>query len=858
MAREYVRICKIIPTPNVSKITPEIRFKKILPYLRQKIKMWGYGAFTASNILRLMMKPMSASFIENPDPFKDEPFSNNRSENQHLFDLNDSNENKNPLARIDCITCLLSTVDCTVAQDILQIMAKFPIALPLVIPDFEYEKYMILNQLMAVEHMFSLIGEPGASRGKPYTLSGTIKFIWLTQETCSDSFWSNVMEPYYKKGANEIVLLANLLGDALEYEEQIQWLKQATSKFFVFIMPNAGEKKWKRLKEIVDYERVEYFTIQKVLDLKTEFLLDLDKFISGNPLKSVKRIECNESQCIIDFIKKYSCAATKNFMRLRNQHIKIIGDNQDLWKNNKPLQALMKHFGAVMSLQIEKRRRALIHLERYLSNISAEESSKARENALELVDNKNLGLEYFFREIGQIYELIFNKPNHISQFPKSCAELFIEGQVIELIDRDSSKMSGAWLFSIFKEISMEYPDLRVFVISILGLQSSEKLLFLESKLCKELNVDAILLIDTEGLCAPEKINKKDALQKNWLLATFVMGISNLTLLNVLGEYMNNLTEILQIAIVAMAHLEKAEIVPDIFMVQYLSERNMAKTSSGEIQFCEALQKAFKIADQHDAELGITNANCLKILNKRIQKGELLYQFHSFRNGASTYAPPSDQYHEDVTKLYEDILKAYKYSHSKVLFKKWYSVVNRFWESVKNEHFTVQFKNLTEIYDFIEHSRLIVKVKEAISATFQTYTKQCSDRIRRKTFDNSNTHSIREECIASIEEESDNDLSSDHCDECTKVSETRVELENYLKDKEEIYKLDTLNTIEKYIKSRRQAMKAQLIQIFEARLISEGCTTEFMDVITSCLKSELKRHPSRQFSEDDRNTIADDI
>ncbi|CAG8801413.1 15011_t:CDS:1, partial [Racocetra fulgida] len=255
-------------------------------------------------------------------------------------------------------------------------------------------------------------------------------------------------------------------------------------------------------------------------------------------------------------------------------------------------------------------------------------------------------------------------------------------QVIELIDGDSGKVSGAWLFAIFKEISMKYPDLRIFVISILGLQSSGKstllnalfscrfavspgrctrglfrrLLFLESELREELNVDAILLIDTEGLGAPEKVNEKDALQKDRLLATFVMGISNLTLINVLGEYMNDLIEILQIAIVAMARLEKAKIAPDIFMVQHLTERNTAKTSSGQIQLCEALQKALKVADQHDTELGITNANCLKILDERIQRGELLQQFRSFKNGASINAPPSDQYHEDVTKLYEEILK----------------------------------------------------------------------------------------------------------------------------------------------------------------------------------------------------------
>ncbi|CAG8583093.1 17266_t:CDS:2, partial [Cetraspora pellucida] len=81
MAKDYNRICKLIPAPNISEIQPEIRIEKILRYLRQKVKMWGCSALTAT--------------------------------------------------RIDCIACLLSTVDCTIARDILHTMAKFPMALPL-------------------------------------------------------------------------------------------------------------------------------------------------------------------------------------------------------------------------------------------------------------------------------------------------------------------------------------------------------------------------------------------------------------------------------------------------------------------------------------------------------------------------------------------------------------------------------------------------------------------------------------------------------------------------------------------------------------------------------------------------------
>ncbi|KAF0554714.1 interferon-induced very large GTPase 1-like [Gigaspora margarita] len=939
-SRDYLEVRKIIPIPNISENQLEFCMVKILPYIIQKVKMWGCSTLTASNISGLVKKSKPEPLFVNQNPFTDDPFSDESDPFGDKFDKsvkldkpsNYFNENKNPLSRIDCIAGLLSTVECIVVQDILHTMAKFPMALPLVMPDFERKKQFkvmlpfligptikwetkpgtiienhlfespfrflvairigsnskagkstILNQLMATEHMFSSICEPGASRGRPYTLSGTIEFTWLTQETCSNSLWKNVMEHYYKMGTNEIVLLANLHGDALEYERQVQWLKQAGSEFLVFIMPNAGKKEWEKLKSNIGNESFVYSMVDcgnmnkietgrltedetlevvrsmfnNALKSKVGIQPELNKFKSGYPLKLAEGIKCNESQLIINFIKEYSCVKTKNIMKLQKMHIKITEDHRELWENNYPLQKLMSYFGAVMDLPIEKRRRALAHLERDLYNFSAEESSEAREdvlslreklkraidlanknedivkdyktqinNALERVDDSSLGIEHFFREAGQIYELTLNSPNYMSRFPRSCAELFIEGQVIELIDGDSGKMPGAWLSSIFKEVSMIYPDLKVFVVSILGLQSSGKstllnalfscrfaisvgrctrglfmrLLFLEKELCKELNVDAILLIDTEGLGAPEKINEKDALQKDRLLATFVMGISNLSLINVLGEYMNDLTEILQIAIVAMARLEKAKIAPDIFMIQHLTERNATKTSSGQINFCEALQNALKFADK----------NMLII----------------------------------------------------VPFKQWHSLVNGFWEAVKNEHFAVQFKNLKEMYEFIERSRLIMKVKEAINAAFQTHAEQCSDIIRQKisklSYDkNLNSSILREECVEVIEEELNHDLSSEHCDECKKVLETKIELENYLKDNEEC-KPDTLETIDLYIKRKCQATKIQLIQILEARLIREGCTTEFMDIITDHLKSELKRQPSKRFNEHERKKISDNI
>ncbi|CAG8563982.1 10873_t:CDS:2 [Ambispora gerdemannii] len=1000
--KDYVKVCVIIPTPKIDATQQITCVNQVLPYLMQKVKMWGCYALTANNISALMMVERKNINIKS-GPFgksvRTTPPFGQKSNNRPPLASNTLQSKKNSLARIDCIVGLLTSANCIVAQDILRIMAKFPMALPLVIPDMEHEneyklmlplltgpiikweskpgtivenhlfrspfrllvavrlgenqkapgKSSILNQLMATEHMFSSSGEPGASRGKPHTLSGSVELTWFIQETCSAGLWKSVMQPYYENGTTEIVLLANLHGDALKYSEQVRWLQQFASCFLVFIMPDCKEEKWDQFTEILCSEKLVYAMVDPVdtesdnIIIETRDLMkdetlgkvrlmiqealkfdstkiNLEKITTGKSLRLAEGIDCAESQRVIDFVRNKTCLNTKQIMQLQKRLTNQ--DGFELWKNNADLQKLIKLFGIVLHLPLEKKGKAMAHLDRDLYQISSEESSKARKEvillkeelwrktglskknlsqerfikdeikkALDKVDSMSLGLEHFFRELGQIYEIALTNPSQTNQsvldFPELYAELLINGHAIELLDGDAGNMSGAWLAAICNKVTKRFPKLRVFIISILGLQSSGKstllnalfackfavsvgrctrglfmrLVFLEKKLYDELNVDAILLIDTEGLGAPEKVNDPEAERKDRLLATFAMGVSNLTLINVLGEYMRDLTEILQIAIVAMARLEKAEMAPDIFMVQHLTERDTGKTVGGVDQFCKALQNALEIADKKDVEMGIANSKCLKNLSDRIQKGELLKQFHPFKNGASAYAPPSEQYHEDITKLYKDILDACKHSHNKIEFKQWHKLVQSYWESVSHEQFAVQFKNVKEMYEFIERGERITKVKEKIDLAFRVHAEQSSMNIRLKIenwLEKNNQDGLRNACETSILENLNipNNCPIHDCQECEKARSEWNSLKNYVEGKDS--KTDTLNTINHYVIHTRESTKITLMQMFDAILMSKGCTTEFMNVITCRLKEELEKQPASKFNETQRKTIADEI
>ncbi|CAG8755547.1 1769_t:CDS:1, partial [Ambispora leptoticha] len=279
-------------------------------------------------------------------------------------------------------------------------------------------KSSILNRLMATEHIFSSASEPGASRGTPHALSGSVELTWLIKETCSVGLWKSVMQPYYKNATNEIVLLANLHGNAIEYFEQVEWLQQFTSCFLVFIMPNCEQEEWNQFTKIVCPEKLIYAMVdskngetddliietqnlmkdeelQKICLMIKEALeydsvkVNFENVTMGKTLKLAEGIDCVESQEVIDFVKKETCLGTKQMMQLQKRLINHNDSKEDgfeLWNKNSQLQELIKRFGKVLHLELEIRKKAMAHLERDLYHISSEESSQARKEVMSLKD----------------------------------------------------------------------------------------------------------------------------------------------------------------------------------------------------------------------------------------------------------------------------------------------------------------------------------------------------------------------------------------------------------------------------------------------------------------------------------------
>ncbi len=124
----YVKLRKIFLPPKLPVNEKEC-VAKVLPYIQQKVKMWGADVLRAESIKTLIEE-------DDASDDSDEEFSDVDS-----MDESEDFQKKNQLSRFDCIASLLGTAECTVAQDIFRTLSQFPIAFPLVMPELD-ESFM--------------------------------------------------------------------------------------------------------------------------------------------------------------------------------------------------------------------------------------------------------------------------------------------------------------------------------------------------------------------------------------------------------------------------------------------------------------------------------------------------------------------------------------------------------------------------------------------------------------------------------------------------------------------------------------------------------------------------------------------
>ncbi|XP_065450260.1 interferon-induced very large GTPase 1-like isoform X3 [Chrysemys picta bellii] len=354
-----------------------------------------------------------------------------------------------------------------------------------------------------------------------------------------------------------------------------------------------------------------------------------------------------------------------------------------------------------------------------------------------LISSTSLGVEHFMRELGQFYEAehsmvkegkILKSRRQFSHLPGIAADLMLEGFPIELIDGDASNIPLQWVTDVLTQLHAKLRGRsKMLVLTVLGVQSTGKSTLLNTMfglqfsvssgrctrgafmlliqvteiLKKELGCDFILVIDTEGLKAPELAKLEDSYQHDNELATLVIGLSDITIVNMAMENATEMKDILQIVVHAFLRMEKIGHKPNCqFVHQNVSdvsahEQNMRDRK----HLLEQLNEMIKAAAK------------MEKLNKEIKFSDIMeydlekhnWYIPGLWHGVPPMAPVNMGYSEKVYELKRYLFEFIKNRSLKRTpkdipqFIEW---VKSLWNAVKHENFIFSFRNslIAEAYN----------------------------------------------------------------------------------------------------------------------------------------------------------------
>ena len=338
-----------------------------------------------------------------------------------------------------------------------------------------------------------------------------------------------------------------------------------------------------------------------------------------------------------------------------------------------------------------------------------------------LVDS-SLGTEHYMREMGLIYEFSTTSSTtaeEISQLPGLAAELLLDGYPLELLDGDASNVPERWVTDVLMELHKKVGQRsRLLVLTVLGVQSTGKstllntmfgvqfpvssgrctrgafMLFLKvgEDLKSELNCDFIVLIDTEGLKSPDLAQLEDSYVHDNQLATFVIGLSDATIINIAMENAAEMKDVLQIAVHAFLRMREIGKKPVChFVHQNVSSVSAhAKTMTERKHLLDQLNEMTQIAAEMEKKPSIKGFT--DVLDYDMDKNN--WNIPGLWHGTPPMAPVNTGYSEAVAHFKKNLLQTVKKDPRNEVsqipeFLEW---MRDLWRAVKYENFIFSFRN----------------------------------------------------------------------------------------------------------------------------------------------------------------------
>lgn len=341
---------------------------------------------------------------------------------------------------------------------------------------------------------------------------------------------------------------------------------------------------------------------------------------------------------------------------------------------------------------------------------------KMLENLDKDISNSSLGLHHLLRELGQLYEATIESGKECPELPQVAAELLIDGNTLELMDGDTAHVPMNWITAVLQKVVKLCGDCRIFILSVIGLQSSGKSTLLNKTFGVQFNVSAgrctrgafmqllqirggsndgqyVLVVDTEGLRAPE-LQFEQAQKHDNELATFVIGLANLTIINIYGSTPGDMDDILQTAIHAFLRMQQVNLKRNCMFVHQNVTAVMAdmKESLGHSKLKDKLDCMTRKAAQE--EMCEEEYEYFSNVINYDQEGDVFY-FPVLWLGDPPMAPVNPRYSKAALQLKAHFLDKVE-MYERIKLSDVELRLRDLWTALLHEKFVFSFKNTMEV------------------------------------------------------------------------------------------------------------------------------------------------------------------
>ncbi|XP_076144681.1 interferon-induced very large GTPase 1-like [Alosa pseudoharengus] len=342
------------------------------------------------------------------------------------------------------------------------------------------------------------------------------------------------------------------------------------------------------------------------------------------------------------------------------------------------------------------------------------------------ISNSSLGIEHFVREMGQLYESTLTLPKEsearqqMMHLPELCAKLLLDGFPLELVDGDASNIPLHWVKNVLGQLDrLVKPRNKILVVTVLGVQSTGKstllntmfgvqfavssgrctrgafmlLIKVSDDLRNKMDCDFLVIIDTEGLKSPELAQLDDSYEHDNELATLVIGLSDVTIINIAMENSTEMKDILQIVVHAFLRMKEVGKKP---ICQFVHQ-NVADVSAHDKnlrdrkllleQLNEMTQAAAKMEGKEE------NQKFTDVMEYDPEIGN--WYIPGLWHGNPPMAPVNAGYSEAVYDFKKTMVQVFgniKETNTSGNIKDFLEWTKSLWNAVKYENFIFSFRN----------------------------------------------------------------------------------------------------------------------------------------------------------------------